>query len=135
MRLTSGRLGIVVISMVGLSAVASGVPSALTAQTAETSEVAEPIVIGERVSIHSAVLDEDRPLLIYTPPGYEQSADRFPVLYLLDANDHFHHTTGVTQFLSANNRMPAMIDWERPLPGVVPETVRPTALPAIQSHH
>jgi hypothetical protein len=55
------------------------------------------------------VLNEDRPLWIYTPPGYEQSSDRFPVLYLLDAGDHFHHTTGVTQFLSANNRMPAMI--------------------------
>ena len=109
MPFTSRRLGIVGISLVGLSTIVSGGPSVLTAQSTETGEVREPIVIGERVSIRSEVLNEDRPLWIYTPPGYEQSSDRFPVLYLLDAGDHFHHTTGVAQFLSANNRMPAMI--------------------------
>jgi predicted alpha/beta superfamily hydrolase len=109
MPFTSRRLGIVGISLVGLSTIVPGGPSVLTAQSTETGEVREPIVIGERVSIRSGVLNEDRPLWIYTPPGYEQSSDRFPVLYLLDAGDHFHHTTGVAQFLSANNRMPAMI--------------------------
>ena len=105
---TRGRFGLVV-TLVCLSAIVPGAPSALTAQSTEIRDDREPIVIGERVSIRSGVLNEDRPLWIYTPPGYEQSSDRFPVLYLLDAGDHFHHTTGVTQFLSANNRMPAMI--------------------------
>lgn len=69
----------------------------------------EPVIIGHRTSIESTVLGEERPLLIYTPPGYEQGTDRFPVLYLLDGDGHFHHASGVTQFLSANQRMPAMI--------------------------
>ena len=67
------------------------------------------IVIGHRASIESHALGEDRPLLIYTPPGYEESGASFPVLYLLDGSGHFHHGSGVTQFLSENNRMPPMI--------------------------
>ncbi len=69
----------------------------------------EPIVIGYRVTLHSQILNEDRPLWVYTPPGYDQSTDAYPVLYLLDGRGHFHHTTGAMQFLAANNRMPEMI--------------------------
>jgi enterochelin esterase family protein len=32
---------------------------------------------------HSATLNADRTMHIYTPPGYEQGSDRYPVLYLL----------------------------------------------------
>jgi predicted alpha/beta superfamily hydrolase len=94
-----------------LSAVISvaTLPTALAAQTNGDGEDSEPIIIGQRTSIHSAVLNEGRPVLIYTPPGYDQSSDRYPVLYLLDGDGHFHHASGVTQFLSNNNRAPAMI--------------------------
>ena len=69
----------------------------------------QPITLGHSTSIWSAVLDVDRPLQIYTPAGYEQSADAYPVLYLLDGQSHFLHASGVTQFLSRVGRMPEMI--------------------------
>jgi len=69
----------------------------------------EPIVIGESLSIHSNVLGEDRPLLVYTPNGYEGSGAIYPVMYLLDGDAHFHHTTGILDFLSRNGQMPQMI--------------------------
>ncbi len=84
-------------------------PPRVTAQNAASADRGEPIMLGRRISIQSAVLNEGRPLLIYTPPGYDESSDSFPVLYLLDGGGHFHHASGVTQFLADNGRMPAMI--------------------------
>jgi len=48
-------------------------------------------------------------LLIHYPPDYEQSDAKYPVLYLLDGYAHFHHGTGIIQFLSRIGRMPQMI--------------------------
>ncbi len=69
----------------------------------------ELISIGSRHSVHSRVLGEERPFWVYTPAGYEASDDVYPVVYLLDGNAHFHHTTGVAQFLAAQGRMPGVI--------------------------
>ncbi len=41
----------------------------------------------DRLSLRSRVLDERRSVLVRLPPGYEQSSDRYPVLYLLDGGD------------------------------------------------
>ncbi len=89
--------------------VSYGLPSHLGAQNTEASENGEPIVLGQRFHLPSSVLDEERPLLVFTPPGYEQSPEGLPVLYLLDGDGHFHHASGVAQFLASNLRMPAMI--------------------------
>jgi predicted alpha/beta superfamily hydrolase len=67
------------------------------------------ITIGERVTIHSDVLGEDRVLLVHTPPGYNQFQGKYPVMYILDGDGHFHHATGVVRFLSAQGIMPQMI--------------------------
>jgi predicted alpha/beta superfamily hydrolase len=58
----------------------------------------QDIIIGKRVSIRSQILNENRELLIYLPQDYEQSNDKYPVIYLLDGNDHFHHVSGIVQF-------------------------------------
>ncbi len=73
--------------------------------------VEEPgeIVIGQTLTVHSAILDEDRKILIGLPEGYEQSTDPYAVLYLLDGDGHFHHTTGTISFLAGNNKMPGLI--------------------------
>jgi len=63
------------------------------------------IRIGERLMIHSAILNEDRPYLVYLPESYrgkEFAPKRYPVLYLLDGDAHFHSASGVVQFMSAN---------------------------------
>ncbi len=67
------------------------------------------IVIGEEVLIQSKVLNEDRVMLIYLPDSYCLSNKTYPVLYLLDGGFHFHHTSGIVQFLSAQGLIPEMI--------------------------
>ncbi|MCB0629990.1 MAG: alpha/beta hydrolase-fold protein [Saprospiraceae bacterium] len=69
----------------------------------------EPITIGQKFTLHSDVLDEDRPYLVGLPDDYETSERPYPVLYVLDGDGHFHHTTGTVKFLSRSGRIPEMI--------------------------
>lgn len=49
-----------------------------------------------RVYYHSSALDRDRRMHVYTPPGYETSTDKYPVLYLLHgASDSDNSWTSV----------------------------------------
>ncbi len=41
---------------------------------------------------HSSVLDAMRPLLIYTPPGYTNSTEKYPVLYLVSGTTDTEET-------------------------------------------
>ncbi len=65
--------------------------------------------IGEQLTIKSEVLDEERQVLVYLPAGYEDASAEYPVLYLLDGGYHFHHVTGIVQFLSSQGLMPQVI--------------------------
>ena len=71
--------------------------------------VANPIIIGEKIKIHSQVLNEERTLLIYRPENYNYSGEAYPVLYLLDGEYHFHHVTGIVRFLSGLRLIPPLI--------------------------
>jgi len=83
--------------------------SSLTPRNSLAQYEAEPIVIGETVTIRSSSLNEDRTVLVYTPQGYDGSTAIYPVLYLLDGDAHFHHTTGIIDFLSRTGNMSQMI--------------------------
>jgi len=67
------------------------------------------IVIGEIVTIQSKVLNEERKLLVYKPVGYDQSQEKYPVLYLLDGHLQFHFCTGIIWSLSRFGRIPRML--------------------------
>ena len=69
----------------------------------------EPLVIGQKVKFHSKVLEEDRTLWVYCPEEYAYSTAKYPVLYLLDGNVHFHYLTGVIDFFSSRQYIPRMI--------------------------
>jgi predicted alpha/beta superfamily hydrolase len=69
----------------------------------------EPIVIGETVTIRSDILDEERTILVSTPPGYDQTRERYPVLYMTDGDTHLTHTRGTVDFLVQNGLMPPVI--------------------------
>ena len=69
----------------------------------------DKITIGEQLIIKSEVLDEERQMLVYLPAGYEDASTKYPVLYLLDGGYHFHHVTGIVQFLSSQGLMPQLI--------------------------
>src|SRR5438270_8157273 len=66
------------------------------------------IKIGERLVMHSALLKEDRPYLIFLPQSYQDKVfapKRYPVLYLLDGDWHFHSASGLVQYLGANTQI------------------------------
>lgn len=60
---------------------------------------AQDVVIGTTERIASAVLDENRKLYIYVPESYKTDRVRYPVLYVLDGDVHFHHVSGLMDFL------------------------------------
>ncbi|HYG36704.1 MAG TPA: alpha/beta hydrolase-fold protein, partial [Clostridia bacterium] len=72
--------------------------------------------VGERFVLHSKILKEDRPYMVYLPPSYNNRKflpQKYPVLYLLDGHSHLPWATGVVYFMSAginfNYRVPEMI--------------------------
>jgi len=81
----------------------------LTTSLISAQEKAEDISIGHSLKITSSILGEDRDILIYLPEGYNESEKKYPVLYMLDGETHFHHGSGIVQFLSANDRIPQCI--------------------------
>ena len=69
----------------------------------------QSIVIGVEKSIHSEVLEEERELRIYLPPDYETTQVAYPVLYVLDGQYNFHHTTGTLATLAEIGVIPHLI--------------------------
>jgi tetratricopeptide (TPR) repeat protein len=67
------------------------------------AEKGEPLVIGEKITFHSKILDEDRQLWVYLPDGYEKSSTNYPVLYLLDGDQHFFYVAGLERETTINN--------------------------------
>lgn len=66
------------------------------------------LTIGTRDSLYSAVLKEQRHLLIHLPDNYNPKR-QYPVAYLLDGDAFFHFFTGITDHLSGTYVIPEMI--------------------------
>jgi enterochelin esterase-like enzyme len=58
------------------------------------------LVLGKYVTLQSKILNEERRIFIRVPFGYEQTTASYPVLYLLDENNHSIHASGTVSFLS-----------------------------------
>ncbi len=85
---------------------------ALLASCAEEKEKDNKVSIGSVDSLYSDILEEERKLLVYIPPSAEASLyspQRYPVVYLLDGDSHFHAVTGMLQHLSDSYFCPEMI--------------------------
>ncbi|WP_129780843.1 alpha/beta hydrolase [Peristeroidobacter soli] len=76
---------------------------------AQAQRVDSTVAIGQSTHIWSRTLQEQRRLLIHLPKHYAQSNERYPVLYLLDAEAQFAHTSGIVEFLAGNGRIPELI--------------------------
>ena len=63
----------------------------------------------QEAAIDSAVLGEKRDLVVYLPAGYQNSQDRYPVLYLTDGDIQGPHTAGTIDYLAKFEQMPPMI--------------------------
>ena len=81
----------------------------LTNNTLIAQPGGEGIVIGKSFQITSKVFNEERTILVYTPEGYRNSDEKYPVLYLLDGYDHFHYVSGMVLSLARNGKIPNMI--------------------------
>jgi len=58
-------------------------------------------VIGERITMQSKILNQERIINVYLPEGFHpDSTNRYPVIYLLDGSKHedFIHIAGIVQF-------------------------------------
>jgi predicted alpha/beta superfamily hydrolase len=56
----------------------------------------EPVPPHETFTIESAALGETRRMVVYTPPGYAEGGERYPVLYMPDGGvqEDFPHVAG-----------------------------------------
>jgi predicted alpha/beta superfamily hydrolase len=69
----------------------------------------ETIEIGEKVTLKSKILNEDRKILVYLPAGYNRTPRRYPVLYALDGNTYFMASLGILKYHTDYSSAPEMI--------------------------
>src|SRR4030095_8283131 len=62
-----------------------------------------------KLVVKSAVLGEDRTILVRTPPGYDTNKQPYAVMYMTDGDAHIGHTGSTIEFLARNGRMPELI--------------------------
>src|SRR5512141_808842 len=74
------------------------------------TSLGQVVSIGESQRIHSSQVNEDREYKVYLPHSYKWAQDkRYPVLYVLDGNEHFSHSAASVDFLSEQGEVPEMI--------------------------
>jgi hypothetical protein len=88
---------------IGLSTLALGLPSLCFAADGE------PIVMGQRFQLRSESMGAMRSYLVHRPPNYDISNARYPVLIVLDGNEHFQHASATVDFLAGAGRIPPML--------------------------
>lgn len=73
------------------------------AVTAGMAQTKEPLVAGSTDYVYSAILKENRKLMVYSP-SYDTNGvfvrQRYPVIYLLDGDTHFYTVTAMMQQLT-----------------------------------
>lgn len=71
----------------------------------------EVVSIGQRFSLDSEILNEERSFQVYLPPSYHYLPEvQYPVIYLIDGDYNFHYVTGmIEQMANIGEVMPEMI--------------------------
>ena len=65
--------------------------------------------LGTYYYVKSEIMDEDRPIIISLPDGYQESGANYPVLYLLDGLGNIKHQIGTMTMLTEAGFIPPMI--------------------------
>ena len=73
-----------------------------------TAEGGESISIGEQFTLTSSILGEERPYLVSLPQGHD-GVSRLPVLYVLDAEQHFNVFATTIEYLGRDTNIPPMM--------------------------
>ncbi len=69
------------------------------------ASAANNVTIGQKVTLHSEIIGEDRPISIFIPEGVKDD-EPLLVIYLLDSEHHFHTVTGIVQSLVDYEQIP-----------------------------
>lgn len=77
--------------------------------SAQPATVGEPIVVGQRFQLRSEAMGEMRSYQVHRPTDYDISNASYPVLIVLDGNEHFGHVSSTTDFLSAAGKIPEIL--------------------------
>ena len=67
------------------------------------------ITIGVHHTIKSSILDQDRTIQVYTPDGYDESEQSYPVLYVLDGQEYFMLGIAYQEMLAFRDKTPKFI--------------------------
>lgn len=67
------------------------------------------IVTGEKHIIHSEIMGEDKEYWVHLPMSYDNSINKYPVLYITDGDEHFFLAAGITEFMSSQFIIPEFI--------------------------
>jgi predicted alpha/beta superfamily hydrolase len=65
--------------------------------------------LGTQYILESDILQEERPIIISLPPGYDDSQGSYPVLYLLDGLGNIKHQVGTVELLTESGIIPPII--------------------------
>jgi uncharacterized protein len=81
---------------------------------AATAQTNSPLIqFGEAYTLHSKILNEDRPYWVYLPPSYKPTRNhapqKYPVLYLTDGESSFPWACEVVQFMGDMLQIPELI--------------------------
>src|SRR6266851_4613907 len=74
-----------------------------------THGLADTIACGDRSTLRSKILGEDRTVFVSVPVSYTRSTQRYPVLYLTDAQFEFDQSRSSAAFLARNLFIPEVI--------------------------
>src|SRR4029453_10711274 len=85
----------------------SGLAVLLTITSAVVAQPATGTV--KRLTLRSAVLGEERIILVRTPAGYETNKVKAPLRFKTDGDAHMGHTASTIEFLTQNGRIPDLI--------------------------
>jgi predicted alpha/beta superfamily hydrolase len=85
-----------------------GAPGRALAQPSG-DQTAAAITLGRRLAFSSTVMGGKQSVMVYTPPDYDRSDARYPVLYLLDAESNYYFTAGIARLLATYDLAPAMV--------------------------
>ena len=81
----------------------------LTTISYSFSQETNVLSYGNKITIHSEILNQDREIYIHLPNDYEDCVSSYPVLYVMDGEQTFYPMSGLVELMSWERLIPKMI--------------------------
>lgn len=83
--------------------------NAQLANKIEMTEDYQLLGLGTQHKLQSDILNEERPVIISLPVGYNDNQAEYPVLYVLDGLQNIKHIVGTVELLTESGLIPSII--------------------------